>query len=163
MGRVGGHSFKSLLHCGSISLCFSADCCSVWNPLRRENRHVRFCLDELIKRKKCFKWIDEDFWMVDQWHQRRKHVGPSDSTSEDRPKQIPLLEELLLSDKSHLRLNGVTHRLAAAWFGFAKLHFESKVKKKKGFWRAVTVVIIRNVIWHQRWVNCHILHLLFPQ
>lgn len=36
-----------------------------------------------------------------------------------------------LPDKSHLELNGMTHRLAAAWLGFAKLHFESKVKKKK--------------------------------
>lgn len=68
--------------------------------------------------------------MVDQWPQKRKHVEQSVSTSEDGPEQIPLLEELLLPDKSHLRLNGMTHRLAVAWFGFAKLHFESKVKRK---------------------------------
>lgn len=43
--------------------------------------------------------------------------------------QIALLGELLHSDKPHLRLNGMTHRLAAARLGFAKLRFESKVKR----------------------------------
>lgn len=55
---------------------------------------------------------------------QRQKTGQEQSWKAD----IPLLEEL--SDKSHLRLNGMTHRLAAR-FAFAKLHFKSKVKKKR--------------------------------
>lgn len=54
--------------------------------------------------------------MVDRCKEKRKQ---SDSTSENGAKsragkQTAVLEELFLSDKAHLRLNGLTHRLAAA-------------------------------------------------
>lgn len=64
--------------------------------------------------------------MVDQWHQKKEaRVIERQKTGQE---QQAFLEELLPPDKSHPRLNGVTHRLDA--FGFERLHLESKVNKK---------------------------------
>lgn len=98
--------------------------------------------------------------MVDQCDEEGKHVGWSDWTSEDGPEAE--LESRYCYCKSVylLSLNGVTHRLDAACFGFAELY--SNLKKKKEFLHGVTVVIITIVIWHQC-VNNEILDLLFSQ
>lgn len=162
MGRVGGHSFKSLLHCGSISLCFSADCCSVWNPLRRDNWHVRFCLDELIKRKNVWneltrisEWLISGIKGGSTWDRVIQRQKTGQSRSRYR-KSFYFLTNLIWDWMAWLTV-WPQHGL-----DLQSCILNLKLKKK-GFWHAVTVVIIRNVIWHQCWVNCHILHLLFPQ
>lgn len=59
--------------------------------------------------------------MADQWHQRKEaRVVGRQKTGQE---QQPFLEGLSPPDKSHPGLNGVTHRLDAARFGFAKLQF----------------------------------------